>query len=236
MRKTATIIASLLCVFFWHGALAEADRESLIEAWESYVAALPGTAGFEIVGENVYRIEDADLPYAGELRLVGALVRPAESTGIDTGFTHFGMVDFELVDLPVERLSSQSYYYWAADRQTLHYSEDEQRWVDPVTYQRSITERYGRGTSFGTLTFMLNYGIWLLIIVLVVFGIFAVSRQARKARAMMDETAAINQKARENIDRAAGLQDEVIVIAREARDLQAENNKLLQKLLEVMQR
>ncbi len=236
MRKTTAVCALLVGVFATQPALGEAGRESLLEAWAAYVAGLPGTKEFEQVGDGNYRIDDTDLPYAGEIRIVGALVRPAETGGVQTGFSHFGMVDFELVELPVERFSSQSYYYWLSDRQTLYYSADEQRWVDPQSYQASLAESYDFGGSFGVLSFMLNYGIWVLLIALILFVFIGVNRQAKKSRALMDETAAINRQARENLDRAASMQDEVLAIARDSRDLQIESNELLRRLLDASQR
>lgn len=228
-------IAALLLVGAAH-AFAQADRDSLVRAWEIYVAGLPGTVEFESLGDGRYRLEDTDLPYDGELRLIGALVRPVETGGIETGFSTFGMVEFELTDLPADRLTSQSYYYWLADRQTLHFSDAEQRWVDPTTYHTALTEGYAGGLSFGPLSFMLSYGIWVFLIALIVFVFIAVNRQSRKARGLMDESASINQQARENLDRTQAMQDEVLDIARETRDLHAETNKILKEILLRLQR
>lgn len=236
MHKTAGIIFLCLGALVAHDVLAQPDRDSLIEAWETHIQSLPSTVNLEKTGDDVYRYQDADLPYEGELRIVGALVRPAESVGFETSFQHLGMVDIELVDLPADRLSSQVYYYWLSDRQTMHYSETEQRWVDPATYQAAITKMYSSGTSFGALSFMLNYGFWIVLIGLLVFGIFAIGRQTRKARSLMDDSSDINQKARENIDRAQNMQDEVLALARETRDLQTQNNELLKQMLEAMKR
>jgi hypothetical protein len=232
----ATLIVLLLGTLVANGASAEANRESLLEAWEAHVASLPGTARLEAVGDGVYKFEDTDLPYAGELRIVGALVRPTESAGYETGFSHTGMVDFTLADLPAERLSSQVYYYWLTDRQSLHYSETEQRWVDTATFQNSFTDLYSNDASFSALTFMLNYGIWIILIGLLVFAFIAVGRQTRKAQSLMDDSADINEKARQNIDRAEGLQDELLAIARETRDLQSDNNDLLKQVLDALKK
>ena len=236
MRVTAAFIILLVGALATHYARAEPNRDSLVEAWEAHIAARPSTVIFESVGDGVYRLEDSDLPYEGELKVVGALVRSADTAGYDTGFNYLGMVDFQLSDMPADRMSSQVYYYWLSDRQTLHYSEAEQRWVDTADYQASISDIYSSGSSFGALSFMLNYGIWVIIIGLLVFTFVAIGRQAKKARSLMDETAAINQKARENIERAEGLQDEVLAIARESRDLQSENNALLRQLLDTLRK
>jgi len=236
MRRTANILLLPLVLIAVQVAAAQPDRDSLIEAWEAYVAALPGTLSFEVTGDGVYQLQDADLPYDGEVKLVGVLVRSAEASGFDSGFTSIGMVDFELADIPEERLASQSYYYWLADRQTLYYSDAEQRWMGPAAYQASITELYSGGASVGVLSFMLNYGLWLLLLGLLAFAFIAVGRQAKKARSLMDDSAAINQQARENLDRSQGMQDEVLSIARESRDLQSENNQLLKDILSALKR
>jgi len=52
----------------------------------------------------------------------------------------------------------------------------------------------------------------------------------------MDETAEINEQARRNLDRAEAMQDEVLSIARESRDLQKDNNDLLRSMLESLRR
>lgn len=236
MRQVAALIAVVLTALYAPQVSADASRESLVAAWEAHIASLPGTIGFEAVGDGVYEFEDSDLPYAGKLTIVGALVRSTESAGYETGYSHTGMVDFRLSDLPEERLSSQVYYYWLTDRQSLHYSEAEQRWVDTATFQQSITDMYDTGTTFSALYFLLNYGVWIVLILLALFGIVAVSKQTRRARALMDDSASINEQARQNIDRAEGLQDELLAIARETRDLQSQNNALLQQMLDALRK
>jgi hypothetical protein len=52
----------------------------------------------------------------------------------------------------------------------------------------------------------------------------------------MDDSAAINDKARQNIDRAEALQDELLAIARETRDLQSESNALLKQMLDALKK
>jgi len=235
MPKLVSIFILLLASVACAEPQAQPDRDSLIDAWESHVRSLPGTTSLEATGDDTYRYADTDLPYEGELTIIGALVRSADSAGFETDFTHLGMVDFELADLPPERLSSQVYYYWLADRQTMHYSESQQAWVSTSSYQASISDRYGGDKSFSTLSFMLNYGIWILLVVLLGFVFVSFSRQAKKARSLMDDTASINQMARENLDKAKGMQDEVLAIARESRDLQSENNELIRRLVKTME-
>jgi hypothetical protein len=236
MQVPIRILALLCALCYTTIAVAGADRDSLIEAWEAHMASLPGTEAFEATDDGSYRLKDADLPYDGEVRVIGALVRPFESAGLETGFSQFGMVEFELVDLPPGRLASQSYYYWVADRQTLHYSEQEQRWVNQQEYQSAISTHYETGRSFGPLSFMLNYGIWILLVALIVFVFRAVRRQTVKAGSLMDDSADINQQARENLERGEAMQQEVLQIARDSRDLHEETNRLLGEILLKLQR
>jgi len=236
MRTAIALLVVLLTAFLAPAASANPDRDSLIEAWEAHVTSLPGTSRFEAVGDGVYQYEDTDLPYTGGLTIVGALVRSAETAGYETGYSHIGMVDFRLDDLPEDRLSSQVYYYWLNDRQTLHFSTADQRWVDTAAFQESIANMYNGETSYGALSFILNYGIWIFLIALLVFVFVAVGKQTKKARALMDDSAMINQKARENIDRAEGLQDEILALARETRDLQSDNNALLREMLDALKK
>lgn len=217
-------------------ALAAADRDGLLEAWENHMRSLPGTAEFVAEGEGSYRLRDTELPYDGSLRVVSSLVRSADNAGFETGFSHMGIVEFVLDDMPPERLASQAYYYWIADRQHLHYYEPDARWVDTQAYQQVLTGLYGGEGAFAPLSFMLNYGIWILLIALLVFAFGALKRQSTKARSLMDETRDINAQARRNLDRSEKMQDEVLAIAREARDLQQQNNELLRQLVELNRR
>jgi hypothetical protein len=236
MKTAAVLVVLAFGALAVTDASADANRDSLIEAWEAHIAGLPGTVRFEPVEDGVYEYEDRDLPYQGKVTIDGALVRPAESPGYETGYSHIGMVDFRLTDLPPERLSSQVFYYWLNDRQTLHYSDIEQRWVDTATFQDSIANMYSSDNAYGALSFMLNYGIWVFLIALITFVFIAVARQTKKARSLMDDSASINEKARQNIDRAEGLQDEILSIARQSRDLQSENNALLKQMLEALKK
>ncbi len=217
------------------GSFAGADRDGLIGAWETYIASLPATAEFEKLADGRYRIVDEDLPYTGELTIVGALVRPLDTMGYDGAITHTGMVEFELESLPAERRASQSYYFWLEGRQTLYYSAEENRWVDTAGFQAAWSRSYD-DIGLGPLSFMLNWGVWILLIGLFAVVFIAIGRQGRKASVLMEQTAAINEQAKDNLDRSEKMQDEVLAIAREARDLHAEGNVLLKQVLDELRR
>ena len=235
MKTARHVLVALIAVLIAQVASANPTRESLVAAWEEHIRSLPATTSFEKTADGTYRYADTDLPYDGELKVQGALVRSSESPGFDSDYTHLGMVEFELTDLPEERLTSQVYYYWLADRQTLHYSATAAAWVDSTTYRDSFDDLYDL-PSLGALSFMIKYGIWILLAALVIFIFVGFGKQTKKARQLMDETAAINQQARENLDRAEKMQNEVLAIARESRDLQAEANELLRRMLDGIRR
>lgn len=227
MMKTGLLLLLLLST----AALADQpDRASLISAWENYVQSLPATSEFEVLGDDRYRLEDSELDYAGELKVTGVLIRPTDTFGVETEFSHFGMIEFELVDLQPERLGSQLYYYWLSDRQTLHYSVDREGWVDPKAYQQSFTSPESLGLSLGPLSFMMNYGIWIALLALLFFVFVSLTKQQRKAKSLMDDSADINRMARENLERAERMQKEMVEIAHQAHDLQKQNNALLERI------
>lgn len=236
MRNLIALSLLIIGSIASNAAVAQPDRNSFLEAWQLHIASLPGTATLEPISADTFRYVDTDLPYDGELKIVGVLIRNVDTAGYESEFTHVGMVEFELADLPLERLSSQLYYYWLTDRQSLHYSDVAKRWVDPASYQKILTEGLTGAGSFGPMSFMMNYGIWVFLIALIIFVFTAVAKQMRKTRSLMDESAAINQQARENIERASGMQDEVLAIARESRDLQSHNNALLKEMLDALKR
>lgn len=235
MRKLIIFIALAQVAWLSSDAQADANRESLIEAWESLIASLPSTERFEKSAEGTYHLTDTDLPYDGTLVLQGALVK---STGMpdDSAFSHMGMLEIELTDLPAERLTSQLYYYWIADKQMLYYSAKSDAWVSQADYTAGFSGEYANDRSFGFMSFMIKYGIWILLVALIIFVFRGVNTQMKKNRGLMDETAAINEKARENVDRAQAMQDELLAISRESLQLQADNNETLKKILDALKR
>ena len=235
MYKLAVIVALLAVTAVSRDAHAEPDRDSLIRAWEAYIASLPSTATFEKSGNGSYQLTDTDLPYEGELLLHGALVRPIPVPG-DNTYSHTGMLEFELADLPEERHASQLYYYWIADKQILYYSAQQGEWLSQAEYTADFSGEYEYGDDVAFMSFMLKYGIWILLVALIVFIFRGAHTQMKKNRALMDETAAINEKARENVERAQAMQDELLAITRQSHELQAENNATLKKILDALQR
>ncbi len=227
------------------------DQASLIAAWEEYVRSLPATGKLESLGDDRYAIEDSELDFDGELRIKGVLIRPADNYGVETEFSHFGMIELELVDLPPEQLGTYLHSYWLADRQMLHYSTERGAWVDPKAYQQSFTSPGSVTGSWSLLMFMIDYGIWILLVALIISVYVFLNRQQRKSKSLMDdsedinkmarenieradrlqdETAEINKMARENLERAERMQNEVIDVARSMVEMQKQGNELLERI------
>lgn len=226
--STRLLIAAFSILLF-QPSLAAPDRASLLSAWAEAMTTLPSTLAFEERDDGGYHLADDSLPYEGEVRVVSSIVRPvpmAESTG----FTHTGLVEFELVDLPAELRESQSYYYWLADRQMLYYSDADDGWLASAQYQAALQTSYEEPYAFGPLSFMLNYGIWVVLLALLLWVFLTLSRQQRKARTLMDETASINEMARENIERSAEIQQESIEITRKVLEIQEANRRVLEQI------
>ena len=235
MYKFVVIVALLAVTAVSRDAHADPDRDSLISAWEAYIASLPSTATFEKTGDGSYQLHDTDLPYEGELLLHGALVRPMPGPS-DGNYSHTGMLEFELADLPEDRSVSQLYYYWIADKQILYYSAERGEWLSQADYTEDFSGAYEYGDDVAFMSFMLKYGIWILLVALIIFIFRGAHTQMKKNRALMDETAAINEKARENVERAQAMQDELLAMTRQSHELQAENNETLKKILDALKR
>ena len=226
MRKLLVLLLLLSPAAFAN----EPDRASLIAAWEEYVRSLPSTEKLEALGDDRYALSDTELDFDGELRIKGVLIRSQENYGVETEVSHFGMIELEVVDLPPEQLGTYLHSYWLADRQTLYYSTERNSWVDPKAYQQSFTSPASVTSAWAPMMFMMNYGIWILLIALLISVFMFLNRQQRKAKSLMDDSADINQMARENIERAERLQDEMIDIARSMHEMQKQNNELLERI------
>lgn len=225
-----------LCIFS-AVASAQPDRDSLIDAWAELMRTAPGTVSFERRGDDTFFLQDDSLPYEGEVRIVGVLVRSAEAQYTVSAFTHMGSVEFDLVALPVERRASQTYLYWMLDRQLLYYSEDEQAWLGQADYTRALQGQYGGPTeNFGLLSFMLNYGIWIALLALLVWTFLFLGRHQTKAKALIDDSASINEMARKNLERSAELQQESIEMTRQILEIQKANQALLTQIRDNTQR
>ena len=224
------ILSAILCLLVSPLISAEPDRESLLTAWADMMQSMPSTRAFEARETDSYFLEDGDLAYEGALVVAGTTVRPMSAGE----FSHMGLVEIQLPDLPAERLASQTFVYWREDRQHLYWHAEQQRWFDQIAYQESFEADFSG--SFGMLSFMLNYGIWIFLIALIVLVARAVTKQQKEAQRLMSQSSAINDQAGENLDRSERLQEEAIEIIRESLALQKENTEVLRGILAALER
>lgn len=232
--KTAIVLLSLI----WGGlALAQTptpasmqtptdtapDRDSLLAAWESQMA-LDGT--IEALDQDRYRVRVDALDYEGPLVLLGAMVRPVPEDGT---ISHTGFVEFRLQALDPALRDTQIYYLWAQDLQNFHYLTDEARWVSTAYWQQQLYSEKA-GTAPSLLGFMLDWGLVLLLVFFILILIIPLMRQMRRARQMTDDGMSINQMARENLQRAAEIQQQVLPIQQRQLELAESNHVLLQRI------
>lgn len=225
------VLACALCCLLSTAATAAPDREGLIEAWVAHMQTASGTISFERSGEDTFLLRDDSLPYDGEVRIVGALVRPTEVQFVESAFSHMGSVEFDLVTLADDRRYTQTYSYWMTDRQLFYYSENREAWLGQADYALAVQEEYGsKGAAFGPLSFMLNYGIWIALLALLVWVFRVLGRHQKEATSLMDDSASINEMARKNLERSAELHEESIEMTRQILEVQKANQALLTQI------
>lgn len=210
------------------------DRAALLEGWAAHMANLDATHTFEQVDEDSWYLEDNELPYTGQINVVGTTVRPMEYGGFESGFSAFGIVEMELVELPETRRQAQTVIYWLNDRQMLYFLDEEQRWVNSAAYQQALAETFDEDYYYSPYGWVYDYGFSLFLIGVVIVAFIFFSRQVNRASAIQEEARVINQKALENIERSKKVQDESIAISRELRDIQVENLELLKDIRDAL--
>lgn len=215
------------------GAHAQPDRTALLDAWKSRMTELGGT--LQPQSDEAFFLTDDSLPYEGKVEIVSALIRsaPEQSYG-DIVISHSGIVEFRLEDLPTERTASQLYYYWLADRQNFHFLSDTQEWISQARYNQLLQNSHS--TSYSALSWIVNWGFWIVVLGLVIWLALFLGRSQKKAKSLMSDSADINNLARENIEKSAELQNEMAGLARKNAQLMEDNNVLLRQILESVSR
>lgn len=223
------IVVIFMLVLTGFGVHAQPDKASLLDAWETRIVELGGT--LDPQPDDTYLLTDDSLPYEGTVVVVSTLIRaaPEQSYG-DVQVSHSGIVEFRLEDLPVERTGSQLYYYWLTDRQNFQFLDDSQEWISQSQYNNLLQN--SRGSSYSALSWFVNWGFWIVVLILVIWLAVFLGRSQKKAKSLMSDSADINNLARENIERSAELQAEMAGLARKNAQLMEDNNVLLRQILE----
>lgn len=227
----------LLLVLLPAMAWAAPDRAGLINAWESAMRR-DGTLEAQPGGGYHYRNEA--IGYDGSVAITSAIVRSdgVENIGqADMGA--MGTVDFDLVDMPERPKDSLStgLMLWKAERQNFVYDDGQQAWRTMAEWARS---QYGDGDGarrpFALLRWLMDYAIPVGLVALLVAVFWWLSRAQRQSSSTMKDASEVNRAARENVERAAQLQDQQKALMDESIALARRNTELLEAILGELRR
>lgn len=218
-------------------AFAAPDRAGLIKAWE---AAMNRDGSLTAQPDGSYRYRNEAIGYDGAVNIVSAIVR---SDGFEEigqpDMTAMGTVDFDLVDMPARPKDSvaSGLMMWKAERQSFIYEDKQQTWQTAAEWAKSHYE-HADGSDYPRkpLRWLLDYAIPVGLVALLVFLFLWLSRAQRQSKSTMNDASEINRVARENVERAAKLQDEQKARMDESLALARRNTALLESILEELRK
>ncbi len=226
----------LLLLFVPALACAAPDRAGLIKAWE---AAMSRDGSLAAQPDGSYRYHNEAIGYDGAVKIVSAIVR---TDGIEetaqSGMTAMGTVDFDLVDMPAQPkdLMASGLMMWKAERQSFIYDDKPQAWLTTAEWAKLHYDADGDGYPRRPLRWLLEYAIPAGLVALLVAVFVWLSRAQRQSRSTMKDASEINRVARENVERAAKLQDEQKARMEESLALARRNTELLESILEELRK
>lgn len=204
------------------------DRASLIAAWEQTVSR-----GARLVrtGPDRYTIEADEIGYRGPLSIQAVLVREQPATG--AGFSHVGVVDFALDDLPAGRANSHAVMVWRSGMQQFYF-DAARGWRAPDELAQEMTQAFDSG-GLGLMAAAAGSGmIFLLPLAVLGLILWLGVRNNRRANAVLDETRGFNDEARQELERSRAQQDEQMQILRRSVALSEDSNRLLREIAEAL--
>lgn len=216
-------------------ACAAPDRAGLIKAWES---AMSHDGVLTARPDGNYSYHNEAIGYDGQIHVVSAIVR---SDGFEeigqADMTAMGTVDFDLVDMPERAKDSTAsgLMMWKAERQSFIYDDKQQTWQTTSEWAKS---HYGGDAGYrrSPLRWLMDYAIPIGLVALLVAVFWWLSRAQRQSRSTMKDASEINRVARENVERAAKLQDEQKARMDESLVLARRNTALLESILEELRK
>jgi len=227
----------LLLLFLPVLAWAAPDRAGLIAAWES---AMRRDGALDAQADGGYRYRSDAIGYDGAVKITSAIVR---NDGFDdigqAGAGTMGTVDFDLVDRPAESKDSMStgLMMWKAEHQSFIYDDPRQAWQSTTDWARShYGDRGGAGRPFVLLRWLMDYAIPVGLFAFFIALFWWFSRVQRQSGSTMKDASDINRMARENVERAAQLQEEQKARMDESIALARRNTALLESILEELRK
>ena len=162
----------------------EADKTSLLKAWETIQKNDPKVKTFASEGDKLYRFKTEHFPFDGQLKVLNVSV---DDRLADTEYGQtMGVIEVELVDVDKDFMSKHAYSYsiWARNNM-LYFNKETGRWLDSKEYFAE-TQKKWKNKVWNPLN-----NLWLEWPFLVIFGvlaflIFAFNRMQRKNERFMN--------------------------------------------------
>jgi hypothetical protein len=204
------------------------DRASLVAAWERTISR---DAKLARTGPDRYTIEADEIGYRGPLSINAVLVREQPASG--AGFSHVGVVDFALDELPAGRANSHAVMVWRSGAQQFYF-DAARGWRASDELAQEMTQAFD-SSGLGLLAAAGGSGL-IFLLPLAVLGliVWLGMRNSRRARNLFDETRGLNDEARRDLERNRALQDEQMQILRRSIALNEDSNRLLREIAEAL--
>lgn len=215
-------------------ACAAPDRADLIHAWET---AMRGAGALDAQPDGTYRYRSEAIGYDGNVKIVSAIVRPNEDdTGEQADVAATGSVDFDLVDLPERSGDSPStgLMMWKVERQNFVYDAATQAWQTSTDWAKA---RYSRSAHGSAITgWLANHLSTVVFVAFLAFVFWWLSRVQRQTKSQMSDASDVNRMARENVERAAQLQEQQRAMMAESLELARRSTAALESILAELRR
>lgn len=213
-------------------ACAAPDRAGLIHAWES---AMRRDGTFDAQADGSYRFRSESIGYDGSVKLLTAIVSKGGIGAPIDGVAARGSVDFDLPDLPVATPQSESMglLSWKAERQNFIYDDAKQAWLPMNEWAKA---RYRSSEGIGLTSWLWSYAVPLGLVALLIGVFWGVLRVQRRANKQLGASDDITRRSRENLERAAALQDAQQARMQESIELARRNTATLEAILEELRR
>ena len=228
MRRFVSLLL-LLPALAW----AAPDRAGLIRAWE---ASMRGDGVLEAQADGSYRYRSEAIGYDGSVKLLTAIVsKDGAGAHLFDGMGARGSVDFDLPDLPAsaQRSESVGLLSWKAERQNFVYDETKQAWSSMTEWAKS---RYRGNGRAGLTSWLLDYAVPIGLVALLAAVFWGAVRVQRRANRQLGASDDITRRSRENLDRAAALQEAQQARMQESLELARRNTATLEAILEELRR
>ena len=214
-------------------ARAAPDRAGLIRAWESEMRS---DGVLDAQADGSYHYHSEAIGYDGNVKLLTAIVsKDRLGGGAFDGMDARGSVDFDLPDLPTAAAGSESVglLSWKAQRQNFIYDDATQKWLSMTAWAQT---RYRSGGGVFVTKWLFDYAVPIGLLALILAVFWGATRVARRANKQLGASDDITRRSRENLDRAAKLQETQQARMQESIELARRNTATLEAILEELRR